>query len=340
MMTRYFQLGVQLALVCLLASGMFIAARVHYLLKIGLATVMVGLLVYSWAIAIDLLGYPVAGYPKDNSVLIDVNVDRSAKAIYYWVKEKDGPRAYVVPYHEDQSNKASEAKAKATQTQGQMVFHSKSKEKGERETANMRRIRAMGAAAPAKASAVAAERPHHRKPVLVVVNRRLATAPRQPSVARSPLKSTSTSFPLSPLRIERGYVTRSLRRKRAGAREGFLPIAHRTTTNQRGRLFLFQRAADATGKGCGDSDDAVRDLQAERGQGPRRRPADHFGAVLGIVDRTVAGADESIARPSTTCSPGRPGACRSRNRQPRPRRPAPGSPRSARPDRTAPGSPD
>jgi len=72
-----------------------------------------------------------AGYPKDNSVLIDVNVDRNARAIYYWVKEKDGPRAYVVPYHEDQSNKASEAKAKATQTQGQMVFHSKSKEKGE-----------------------------------------------------------------------------------------------------------------------------------------------------------------------------------------------------------------
>ena len=131
MMSHYFQLGVQLALVCLLASGMFIAARVNYLLKIGLATVLVGLLVYSWTIAIDVLGYPVAGYPKDNSVLIDVNVDRSARAIYYWVKEKDGPRAYVVPYHEDQSNKASEAKAKATQTQGQMVFHSKSKEKGE-----------------------------------------------------------------------------------------------------------------------------------------------------------------------------------------------------------------
>ena len=131
MMSHYFQLGAQLALVCLLASGMFIAARVNYLLKIGLATVMVGLLVYSWAIAIDVLGYPVAGYPKDNSVLIDVNVDRSAKAIYYWVKEKDGPRAYVVPYHEDQSNKASEAKAKATQTQGQMIFHSKPKEAGE-----------------------------------------------------------------------------------------------------------------------------------------------------------------------------------------------------------------
>ena len=36
MMSHYFQLGVQLALVCLLASGMFIAARVNYLLKIGL----------------------------------------------------------------------------------------------------------------------------------------------------------------------------------------------------------------------------------------------------------------------------------------------------------------
>jgi hypothetical protein len=131
MMSHYFQLGAQLALVCLLASGMFIAARVNYLLKIGLATVVVGLLVYSWTIAVDVLGYPVAGYPKDNTVLIDVNVDRNANAIYYWVKEKDGPRAYVVPYHEDQSNTASEAKAKAKQTQGQMVFHSKPKETGE-----------------------------------------------------------------------------------------------------------------------------------------------------------------------------------------------------------------
>ena len=131
MMSHYFQLGVQLAVVCLLASGMFIAARVNYLLKIGLATVMVGLLVYSWTIAVEALGYPVAGYPKDNTVLIDVNVDRNANAIYYWVKEKDGPRAYVVPYHENQSNTASEAKAKAKQTQGQMVFYSKPKETGE-----------------------------------------------------------------------------------------------------------------------------------------------------------------------------------------------------------------
>jgi len=62
MMSHYFQLGVQLALVCLLASGMFIAARVNYLLKIGLATVLVGLLVYSWTIAIDvpLLGFGLA----------------------------------------------------------------------------------------------------------------------------------------------------------------------------------------------------------------------------------------------------------------------------------------
>jgi hypothetical protein len=53
--------------------------------------------------------------------------------------------------------------------------------------------------------------------------------------------------------------------KRADAREGFLAIAHRRspTANQRGRLFLFHRAADATGKARGDSDDAVRDLQAE-----------------------------------------------------------------------------
>ena len=53
-------------------------------------------------------------------------------------------------------------------------------------------------------------------------------------------------------------------------------------------LALFQRAADATRKSCGDSDDAVRNLQAEGRQGPRRRPVNHFGAVLGVEDRTVA----------------------------------------------------
>src|SRR5262249_24533408 len=88
-----------------------------------------------------------------------------------------------------------------------------------RETAIRRRVRALAAVAPAKASAVVAERPHHRKAVLVVVTRRQATAPRQPSVARSRVKSISTACPHSPQRTEKG--TRPLRRKRGDAREGF-----------------------------------------------------------------------------------------------------------------------
>jgi hypothetical protein len=51
---------------------------------------------------------------------------------------------------------------------------------------------------------------------------------------------------------------------------------------------LFQRAADATRKSCGDRDDAVCNLQAEGRQGARRGSVNHFGAVLGVEDRTVA----------------------------------------------------
>jgi hypothetical protein len=59
--------------------------------------------------------------------------------------------------------------------------------------------------------------------------------------------------------------TRSLQANVRTRAKDFLAIAHSRspTANQRGRLFLFHRAADATGKARGNSDDAVRDLQAE-----------------------------------------------------------------------------
>src|SRR5215831_14345584 len=52
--------------------------------------------------------------------------------------------------------------------------------------------------------------------------------------------------------------------------------------------------ADATRKGRSDRHDAVLELQPERRERTRSRPIDHLGAVSGIEDGGVAGADERV----------------------------------------------
>jgi hypothetical protein len=130
MMNTYLYLGGLLTAICLLAGGMFISAKVHYLVKVALAAFVVALSVYAWSVAVAVLGYPVNGYPQDGSIMLSVGIDKKQNAIYFWIREKDGPRAYKVPYSEGLGQQLAEAQAKAAASHGIMVFHSKKKGKG------------------------------------------------------------------------------------------------------------------------------------------------------------------------------------------------------------------
>jgi len=118
----YLHLGAILAIIALISGGMFIFAKANYLLKIALATVVVGLSIYAWSISVAAFGYAINTSPQDKAIIIAINVQKKAGSIYFWIAEKEGPRAYRLPYSDSLGNEIAKAQAKAAANQGVMLF--------------------------------------------------------------------------------------------------------------------------------------------------------------------------------------------------------------------------
>lgn len=122
-MKDYAIIGMLLSGMGLLAAYMYLASRVHYLIKITLAITVVVLAVYtSWAMQ-DLYGYPVPSVPRDGSVILALDIDKPHNVIAFWVEEEHQPRSYAVPYDPALARMLLDAAARAHDAHGRMVFH-------------------------------------------------------------------------------------------------------------------------------------------------------------------------------------------------------------------------
>ena len=122
MMNTYLLLGGILSAIALTAGGMFIFSKAHYLMKIGLATAVVVMSIVAWSISVAAFGYAVDQIPHDKSRILALDLDKPGGFIYFWIAQKDGPRAYRIPYTDKMGKDLAEAEAKAKATGGIMLF--------------------------------------------------------------------------------------------------------------------------------------------------------------------------------------------------------------------------
>jgi hypothetical protein len=104
-MTMHFAyVGAALIALALLAAWMFVVSRRHVVVRICGATIAVVLAAASWINITAMLGYAVDAEPSSKVQIIGFLPDVSHDKIYLWVREPDGPRAYVVIYAEGLAN--------------------------------------------------------------------------------------------------------------------------------------------------------------------------------------------------------------------------------------------
>lgn len=121
-MSTYLLLGGILSIIALVAGGMFIASRTHYLVKVGMATLVVAMSIYAWSISVAAFGYAIDAYPHDKDRILAMEINKKEGFIYFWIAQKDGPRAYRIPYSDKTGKDLAEAEAQAKATGGIMLF--------------------------------------------------------------------------------------------------------------------------------------------------------------------------------------------------------------------------
>lgn len=122
MQNVYMLLGGILSAIALSAAGMFIFARAHYLVKVLMATLVVVLSIYAWSVSVAAFGYAVDQSPHDKDRILALSIDKAGGSIYFWIAEKDGPRAFRIPYSDKTGKALAEAEAEAKQNGGVMLF--------------------------------------------------------------------------------------------------------------------------------------------------------------------------------------------------------------------------
>ena len=121
-MKDYAIIGMLLSGMSLLAAYMYLASRVHYLIKIALAAATVALAIYTSFAMQDLYGYPVSAIPKDGSEIVALLIDKPNNVIAFWVEESNQPRGYAVPYDPVLARLLLDAEARAHDAQGKMIL--------------------------------------------------------------------------------------------------------------------------------------------------------------------------------------------------------------------------
>lgn len=114
MIYHFAYIGVALIGLALIASWMFIVSRRHVLTRvIGCGAAMI-LALCVWTNITAILGYAVPAQPAGKVQVVAFVDDHIHGKIYLWLREADGPRAYVVPYSEGLANGLIQAKKQAS----------------------------------------------------------------------------------------------------------------------------------------------------------------------------------------------------------------------------------
>ena len=114
----------------LIAAQMTVTSKVHYAVKMAFAALAVIGALTAWNITSGLIGYPVAGPPKDNGTILSFILNARAKRIFLWMLESGEPRAYFVPWDDNLAKKLTEAQKQAKGNGGQMTWRNGSNGKG------------------------------------------------------------------------------------------------------------------------------------------------------------------------------------------------------------------
>lgn len=112
-----------LAMVVLLAGWMFVSSRVHYLIKIACATVVVVWALILWPLSTELLGYPINDIPPDGSEIVGILFDQPRDHLFLWIITNKGPRGYALPYDETLAKLLQQAQERARQGNGRLIWH-------------------------------------------------------------------------------------------------------------------------------------------------------------------------------------------------------------------------
>lgn len=121
-MSDYLTIGFLLSIITLVISWMFITSRINYFLKMIVATISVGLVIYSWITLQSILGYSINDLPPDKSYIIAEYAVKSQKVEYLWVIDPKGPKGYAIPLNEDFRKKLKEEQAKAEKQGGYVQY--------------------------------------------------------------------------------------------------------------------------------------------------------------------------------------------------------------------------
>ncbi len=125
MIWSYPVIGIDLAVMALLAGWMFVTSRTHYLVRAGAAIAIVVMSAHIWVSANALRGYAVPGLPKDGDGLIGFALRQETDQIYFWIDDQKGPRVYVVPYTKELAKMLASAEDEAVSGNGRIVFRLK-----------------------------------------------------------------------------------------------------------------------------------------------------------------------------------------------------------------------
>jgi hypothetical protein len=123
-MTEHFWIvGLIGVVLLLIAAQMTITSKVHYVVKMAFAALAVIGALTGWTITSGLLGYPVAGTPKNDEMILSFVFNTQAKRIYIWVLENGEPRAYFMPLDDNLAKKLTDAQEQAEKSGGHMKWH-------------------------------------------------------------------------------------------------------------------------------------------------------------------------------------------------------------------------
>lgn len=127
MIEHYLPIGSALAAFAILTGTMFITSQVPVYVRVGASALAVVFAIMIWLNATALLGYPVAAYPKQGTV-ISMLPDKPHGLLYVWVLESSGLRAYQIPYESGEAGELMEAGRKAKETGGVVRIRPKGKD--------------------------------------------------------------------------------------------------------------------------------------------------------------------------------------------------------------------
>lgn len=122
MIYSYIIIGLCFAFLAIVFAWMFMTSKVHYMMRIGVASVVVFMALVNWNLLTGILGYSVNDYPADKSIIISFIGMKEKKLEYLWIYTAEGPRTYALPYDEEFAKKLQKAQEEAKKRGGYMVY--------------------------------------------------------------------------------------------------------------------------------------------------------------------------------------------------------------------------